>query len=134
MGVQQLLDLSRLNAASEPVEGDAGVEARVQPRFRFGFEHDPGLRFSSSSGPLEFARLGIRRVDLDRQRVAGVDELQEQRKPGVVGGRPAEDSLRFLFHELAQGRSRPRTIDHHACLPTSDRTQASPMGCQWEAR
>ena len=85
------------------------LEARVDAAFWPRLQHHPGFGLCRSR-PRGEVRLLIRWMHLDRERVARIEELQQQREPAEAPGQFSQQLLRPLLKQLPDGPSFERSI------------------------
>ena len=87
--------------------------ARIQPRvdmaFRPRLQHDPCLGLAVLACR-QIVRMPIRWMHLDREHLAGVEELQQQREPLETPGQLSQQLLWRLLDQLPDGQSLERSI------------------------
>ena len=76
-------------------------------------QHDPGFGLAGLARRY-IVGFPVRRMHLDRERVAHVEEFQEQREAAEASGQCSQQLLRELLEQLAQGLSLERPVGDEA--------------------
>ena len=74
--------------SAKVVGTEAGLEADIDAALRLGVQDDPGFGFAALTGRQEM-NVAVVGMDLDRERVAGIEELEQEREGAWQGGRSA---------------------------------------------
>jgi len=88
-------------------------QARINPAPRQCIEDKPGLGLAAFPRPEPFHGVVIG-VDLDREPVAGVQELDQPGEGRALRRGPAQQILPSVLHEIAQRTSGQRARGNHA--------------------
>ena len=100
-GVQAQVDGPFLKVPLQDSAGHARFQPRVDPPAGLDIEDHPGLRLAELLAGQTTCLLIIR-VDLDREQVAAIEELDQQREPALGGNLSAEECAGMGRH---RGRS-----------------------------
>jgi hypothetical protein len=115
-GVEEVFDRPGSDRLPQGFGRDDRQQAGEYARRRVGFEDDPRLRLADGRRPFELLSSRIVRMHLNRERLASVEELQQEREPTLRGFRTADDSFRHAIHELAERPTCERPVGHDARL------------------
>ena len=80
----------------------ARLQAGIDTALRPGFEHDPCFGLAGFAGRQQVLAI-IRGMHLEREQLAHVEELEQQREAAETSGQPAEHLLRIDAPVLHRG-------------------------------
>ena len=99
--MQEWLDLPILDGRLELLAGDARPQPRVDQAARLGVHNHPGLGLAVVTG--QAFSLFVVGMDLDRQDLAGVDELDQKRELAPARQARPQNFRAAMVHQVAQG-------------------------------
>ena len=113
--VQAVLGPASRDRFAQLLGTDAGQQSRVDLAAGCGVDDVPCLGLAPLAGP-EFLDGVLVGVDLHREPVAGVEELDEPRKRAESRCRRPEQRLAPSLHQLTQSHPAPRALGDHAAV------------------
>ena len=114
-------DATLANRGRQGVGGRIGPDAHQDPGIRRGLEEEPRLGLAELVGPDHSPGLIVVRVDLDREPVGAVEELDQEReaRSEAIGGGRSQESGAALGRQVGQPAAGQRLRRNHT-LAESD--------------